>query len=681
MNGRILRDWLGILAVSALSAQISQLQAQELPREPGPPQASPYTPPLRSFGDRPLGLLEAVRLTLRHDPNLLLLEENVKLREGILQELSGDFDWILNGEFSYQYEEKELLESVKQDEQDRRDDLRRINGETCMLADQFELKAQQIEMALQGQPGDVRITTDEFFDLRLQALENLIRVANVAALPALLNQYQILLESELFETVALAEANREACIESAASLERLGETPEREEFATASLSLRAEKLFRNGLSLAPFFTGDFDHTQYVGKRNGFREPVLDENGEQVVEFGIPRERFVDFGGKNIEDNYTLRVGFGVALPLLRGRGSKAVAAAESAADRDREATALLLKHAAAESVLLTARSYWDLLAAQERVAAVRGSVELQARLVEITDSRIEAGDLIRAARSRVLASSANARALLAAAQRDRVVAGIALVQAMGFDAEGPSHVPSAGDAFPAIAPTSASIAAFNLKQAGGQLAREAVARRYDVAAAAALIGSGSILARAAEIDLRSRLDLATSIWSTATGENSLSEATNRWVAPSWSLGLTFEKPFGNNAARGRLAQSEARLRRDQIGAEDLRRNIRIAVVLTLNSLIEALERLHQTEETVRHYEDTIRAETRRFEAGQVDLVDTILTEQQRTDSLLARIDARREVATLVAQLRFETGTLVAETGGIGAEVTLPALTTLPDLGS
>ena len=76
-------------------------------------QESPYQPPTFSYGEGRIGLLEAVRLTLAHDPNLLLDREDVRLRQGILQELSGQFDWTLSIAASYDYREQELRDSVR----------------------------------------------------------------------------------------------------------------------------------------------------------------------------------------------------------------------------------------------------------------------------------------------------------------------------------------------------------------------------------------------------------------------------------------------------------------------------------------------------------------------------------------------------------------------------------------
>ncbi len=656
-------------ALTLLPAATTRIDAQD-PDDPGP-----YIPPLFAFEGGRVDLMEAVRLTLRHDPNLLLQEEDVRLQRGVLQELAGAFDWTLTGEVSYQHEERELRDSVKQREQDERDDLTVLNGETCTAAELNRAKAAELQDAIDAEPGTVPISTDDLFNLQLETLERAIEEASTEELAELLRNERLqLLGSELIEAEGLAEGNQQACDETAAALGRLGEVPTFEDFDSARLNLRLDKLYRSGLVFSPFLTGEYDSTRYVGKRDGFFEPVLDENGNQVVEFGVPRRRFIDFGGKNVDDVYTLRVGFEVDIPLLRNRGAEAVAASENAAREDLEATALLLKHAASQSVLATAMAYWNLHAAQERAGVLEGSVKLQEQLVKLTRELIEADELPRVELARVLATEANARAQLQGARRELVSARLAMVQAMGLDAESQESTPLANGAFPKPPPPTAIARLL----ASEVLVDEAVDHRYDVAAARKFSGSTRILARAAQINLRSRLDLTASLWTTATGEKSLSKAVDRWVTPSWSLGLAYEKPFGNNETRGRLAQSEARARQDQISAADLERNVRIGVLLALASLAEASDRLASSEEAAKYFEETIEAEIEKFKVGDSTLVDTLLTEEQRTGSLLARLDAHRQVAILLAQLRFETGTLVAAADDGTSEVTLPMITALPD---
>jgi outer membrane protein TolC len=204
----------------------------------------------------------------------------------------------------------------------------------------------------------------------------------------------------------------------------------------------------------------------------------------------------------------------------------------------------------------------------------------------------------------------------------------------------------------------------------------ALKRRQDLKAALALDDSAAVLERAAELDVRPRVDLIGGTWFTALGETSMSNALDRWVGPSFNVGVDVERPFGNNALLGRYAQSQAGHRQSLINSADLERLIRLSIVRAANSLREAAERVRQAEEAVRYYQETIDAEIERFQANDSTLIDTILTEQQQTEALFSLVSARRDFAELVAQLRFESALLVSHTPG-ESKVTRSSLMTPP----
>jgi outer membrane protein TolC len=659
-----------------LAVLAGRLPAADPQAEPEPGVAPDFHAPAYADPDnRGLSLIDAVRLTLQHDANLELAREDANSEAGRAVELAGEFDWLLEGELGYQHEEKELRDSVKRREQERRDDLTVFNRASCTDAERQTRKAAQIEQALAGQIGAVRIDTDQVLDLQLQALERLIREATRDEATALINQWNLILESELLETRALAQGSQKACRESGETLARLGGVPTFEEFDTANLQLRAQRRFRNGFILQPFLEGEFESTQYLGKHNGYYQPLLGDDGRQVVEYGIAREEFIDFGGKNIEDLYTFRVGFDVAAPLLRGRGIAAAGAGEKAAQESAFAVALLVKQSAAESVRATALAYWEVLAAQQRVAILEQSVANQDKLVNITGDLVKAEQLSQVEGDRAAAGRASAAASLESARQELIAARHELLRTMGFDLETGQQAPVAAGDFPRLTAEEVARAA-----ADAALLAELPERRYDIAAARLFSSSSTILLRAADLDLRPRLDASAGLWSTATGESGLSEGANRWVFPSYSLGLELEKPIGNHAAKGRQAQSRARLRQDQITAADLERTARLSALLAMRSLGEAAASLAAADAAAVYSENLVAAEQDLLNAGESSVLDGILTEERTTSAKLAQVEARLNLATLLVELRFETGTLVSETEE-GPMVTLPMLSSLPAGGA
>lgn len=640
---------------------------------------APYQPPRFDYGDGRIELGEAVRLTLAHDPNLLLAREDVNVQRGILGQQAGVFDWTVAFDISYEHREQELRNSTIQRERDKRDELSVQNQFACEQVTLQDAKIQQLTANLAGSPidpADYDTNTDGFFQAQLAFYEQrLLTATDPAEIDALLRSRNALLTRELAIATGTRDEFRQLCADTRESLDNLGSIPEFEDFDTGDVSLGLTKLFRNGIGFAPFVLVTYDSTQFPGKRNGFNEPRLDRFGNPILtEFGTPLQRFVDFGGKNIEDLWTAEVGFDLNLPLLRGAGVVSTGAPERAAAIDVEASEAILRHSAAVSALNTAAAYWALLAAQERVTVLERSVDLQTRLLQLTDELIEGDQVPRVERSRSLASQANARSQLEGAKRDLVSARMALARAMGVDVANEQNAPLAAPGFPAT-PSADAVRALD----SASLADAAVGTRFDRIAARRLVESGLILAEAARHDLRDRLDLALSLSANALGEKSFSEAIDRWTGPSGSIALAYEKQVGNRSALGLLGQQEALHRQRQISATDLERTIRIAVVQTLGSLEQAIVRLEQAEASARYFQETIDAEVEKLKAGASTIIDTILTEQQRTSADLSVLAARQQVATLIAQLAFEAGLLVEQRGDSGS-VHVERLTSLPAPG-
>lgn len=674
------RAWLAAaLACACVATQAQRARAQQAPAPSESSAAAASTawqPVVFEYRGNGIDLLEAVRLTLGQDPNLLLRGEDVRTAEGFALELAGAFDWTLTGQGTYEHRIQELRDSQRQGEVDRRNQIRDVQALACTEEENLRGELADLLRVQAGETG-VDIRNDPGFEAQLRIIEAAIIAAegNPDQQEQLRQTAANLLQTEIAVTQEAIDAADQACREAGQALDNMGEVPDEEDFDIVRLQLRGEKLLRSGFRLAPFLQASFDSTQFVGKRNGFIVPAVDPYGTPLFSpSGIPLTRLVSFGGKDIDDVYTVDVGFEVNAPLLRNRGVEATGAQERAAQIDLDASRQLLEHAASESVLNTAFAYWNLVAAQERVRVLESSVGLQRRVVDITGSLVEAAELPGAEMPRARAGEANALAQLESAQRDLATARLDLVRAMGLSVDDAGDVPSAAESFPPP-PSREAVAALE-----AELVRLGVASRRDLVAARTLVESGDVLAQAAILALRPQLDATVAAWLTARGDESLGDAFDHVAdEPSWRVQANYEQPFGNRTARGRVLQQESLVRQRQISQADLERQIRIGVVQTAASLVEAIDELARAEQAAEAFERTVQSELEKLGLGETTLLDAILTEQQRTSSLVSAIVARFRIATLLAQLRFESGTLVEQTES-GPRVSEESLKTLPGAG-
>ncbi|MCC7044014.1 MAG: TolC family protein [Acidobacteria bacterium] len=586
--------------------------------------------PVMTFQPAGISLDDAIALTLRHDPNLQQGRADVQRREGLLQQFRGAFDTTLFITAEYTHRTQELSESQKETEARKRDQLdNAVVGREEGFAEAQAVRAlvQSLQNApVGGGPLDEIARISPATAATVRVLDQLILTSAPGQRQQFINIRSTFISDALAQFDDEVKRTGEDLDRLTEQRRLLGDAPVDDVFIDASGSLTVSKRFRSGILFSPFFDSTFTGTNFKGK---------------------PRAQ--ELGGKGISDQLTFRAGVNFTLPLLRGRGAQSIAAAERAASIDVTAGQLILDHQAAASVFRTVQAYWNARSAQEAAAIARQSVEFQTTLTALTNQIIGVGDLPQVELARARATEARARARMQDAERRYHEARVALADAMGIAVSGdPASLPTAADPFPQAA-TAGPVAT---------LIEQAVGRRPDLQAAARSIEAGAILVDGARADLKPVLDLEVGTWFTALGEGSGPKALDRWVGPSAGVGVRFEKPLGNNQAQGVLVQREADAALRQIAQRDLDRRIRLGVVESAATLQEVADRVAQAEAAVGFYQTTVNAEMQRFRAGDVTLLDTVLTQQQQIDAQLTLILARQELAQRLAQLRFQTGTLV-----------------------
>ncbi len=655
----------GTTSAPVSTGQPSPTGAVQLrPVTDAPPVAPP---PVITFGADGVSLEEALRLTLRHDSTIQLSAADADRLAGFAQEQAGIFDTAITGGVEYSYRVQELTESRKEDERNKRRKLDDFISQAGPDVEATRSTVNLLRQILSLPPGSENAQVDQLTAVspnlgsQLKVLNALI--AGNPSEAAQLQQIRTDFLNAAFagfddsltqqeESLRIARLNRQD----------LGDAPDDEVFQNTRAKVQFSKLFRTGIQVAPFVDFTAEGSNFKGK-----------------------ERKAEFGGKGLNDLYTTRIGSDFLFPLLRGRGGEAIAAGERAATIEAQAGTLEVEHQRAASILRTAQAYWELRAAQESLAILERSAARQGDLLKATTSLVNGGELARVELARSQAGEARARSRVLDARQRLYEARVELASALGVASSGvDATLPTAArDPFP-VAPDAAALQPWvGATAAAGQ--------RRDVEAAQRREEAAVILQRNAVTELRSRLDLSASLFYTALGEvgdvatedldenqrplyrrDGFVEALDRWVGPSFTLTLNYEKPLGNNSAKGRLAAREAERRTRAIETADLRRQVRLNVARTATSLIETIGRLKQTQAASQYYDQTITSELSRFRAGEATLINTIQTEQQATETDLSAIAAQQAVANLLAQLRFESGTLVTN-----STVSAPTLVSLP----
>src|SRR5262245_22083407 len=657
----------GVTLLFSLAAAPPCAFAQAQPGVAAPQAGDQREPPVMRFDPQGIDLVQAVAITLQNAPDLRLSEAAASQALGAVQQQVGLFDTNLFADTNYNYQQQLLTPTDFLGEVLKRDNLRqqvadqastrvRLNSIRDQLATIRNLPARCGTGNTSAQLAAL-VRLDPETATELELLDALCASSTqVDPSQGLRRDLITIRQRVVTDTIdrlgqGVNDANNaETFLTKFAT--NLGVAPDQEFFRNQAFNASLARLFRNGLSFSPFFNG-------TGNVSNF----LDKPFNSDCEAG-------PCGGKGQFPLYTLKMGVNAFLPLARGLGAAATAAGERSALINEQAARLDVQHQAAVSALGTINAYWGLRAAQDNIDIATRSVELQGRVLQLTRQTIAAGNLPAVELARVQASEARSQTALrdtqVAFQQARVALAVAMGIAVGSEE---ATLPRARDPFPA-APDATSVSDAGLPQ----LVTEGLAQRRDVTAALRRAEASQVLERAAQSNLKPILDLNGDVHYTGLDEKVITNAFKRWVGPSYVVGLKLEKPFGNNTQEGLLVEAQASSQSSEISSADLRRQVRLDVVRTGRSLVEAIERLRLAQESVNFFQQTMDAEIARYQIGEVTLIDTIQTEQQASDARRSLVAAQQDLAQLIAELRFETGTLVQDPT---AAVTPQNLTTVP----
>jgi outer membrane protein TolC len=487
-------------------------------------------------------------------------------------------------------------------------------------------------------------TYDAMSAYDLQAM--LGNVFGVQVSTALLNVRERSYETlDMFESIS-----RSVAVNSGLIYDRLGDLPGYVYSNTTSVDAEFFKTFRNGSVVLA-------RASFDGKGLLYRGKPIDPT----------------FGGSTVPNTFGSRIEAGWSQPLMRGRGADTVQAPERAAGKNLEASQFTFQQTSADQALSAAEAYFGLVAAEDALALTRQSLENQRRVLENTIKLVAAGEVASADLARTRARASEVESDVHIAQAAVVSAQSRLADALGLAAADLSRL-AAADRFPSM-PSLPDLDA---------MAKQALARRADVKALTSFRDTSRILVTAARAEMRPRFDLTFTVGATQTyyGPAFYSlpdEVGSRLPADSWvayynpsgvgralrerwvpvaAIVGTFELPFGNNRRAGNFAQASASARESEIRLADLGRSISNAVPRLAEDVRRARLEWQQAQESVTAYETTWDATQRLRAAGEMNLIDTLLTEQHLMRSRLQLVQAKRVYAIALARFKRETGTLV-----------------------
>jgi len=461
----------------------------------------------------------------------------------------------------------------------------------------------------------------------------------------------------------LAEISEAVAARARLALERLGPMPKDQYTRHFSLRTSLNKPWRNGMVTSV-------ELLLESEENNFRDKTLDPT----------------FGGAGFPPRFPSSLTFGLLMPLGRGRGTTSVAAQERASEFTLRAREEQTRQIATDEVYRTLLAYLRLIAAQENLKLAQASSERQKVLVGLTDQRVRGGEAARVEGFRAQARAAVVESSVAGAQAELVDARMSLAEAMGVDAATLSEAPGASDRFADVRVDQQTVEALiasamqsrrdllaldEARRASAELAagaRDDTRRVYD------LNFSGGLAQAYESENFRFLPDERNPIFSELNPPVQFDE-TNRYYSPRgywrglsgrWepfiTASISFELPFGNNAAKGRLAQAQATLRSSEIQLRDRTRLITDNITGVVQTLRAAAEGVLRAREAVERTQATYEGALTQMRAGELTLIDTLTTEEELLGDQTELLRQQQVYLSTLARLRFEAGQLVTFSG-------------------
>ncbi len=398
--------------------------------------------------------------------------------------------------------------------------------------------------------------------------------------------------------------------------------------------------FRNGTSIAPAF--------------------------ELNRTGAPGGSVVDTG----------TVSFRIRQPLLQGRGRGIADAAERSARHGLVASELDLRFATSQRVLTVASQYWQARAAQLNLDVLTSSEASAREVLANTRRLVEADETPAGELVQLEANLAAKESVRIDGERSLFAARQALGREIGLDQGEIATLPLPADPFPVIPPESPPPLA-----AAGSLVEVALRHRADLRASRERQAGLDILVRAAENGLKPRLDLVFTPSYTGFKEGAgtftfFSPLVSNIPGVSSLLSLNLTWPTVSNLARGQLLQTRASQSQNSLGTDLTAKRIGADVPTALDAVRRNAQQLQKAREAVGLFERTVTNEEKKVRAGTSTLINLISQRDRLTSARQVEVSAQLSLALSLLDLRFQTGTLLAEERG---EVSLQQsrLTSLP----
>lgn len=355
------------------------------------------------------------------------------------------------------------------------------------------------------------------------------------------------------------------------------------------------------------------------------------------------------------DNYAT-VNFAVFLPLARLWANGFTADIKKNSEIWLESSYQDLASSVSDSARSTALAFWEVLA-QKKILTLHREAEAEAGEFLQDMKILVAKDEYPAANLEKIKADVDAKAVQTIAQEQAVYAARqALALNMGVEVDQLQDLPEISGQFPAVQTTGLDIQ--NMIAAARSRRPDIQAKRTRLAYYQELVDDAREEAMP-EIGLNLQAGYH-GLRETGAGRGYIDSLGRNVPGPSYSVGLSYTKHFGNNVAEGKLNQARVDFRKQRIAARNLERRISSEILTAYQEYLHSARALQQQQDAIRTYQSALDKERTKFKHQLADVSDLLEARDNYRQSLTALVTQQKAYAASIVRLRHACGDLVKQ---------------------
>lgn len=366
---------------------------------------------------------------------------------------------------------------------------------------------------------------------------------------------------------------------------------------------------------------------------------------------------------SLNPRYSSGLGIEFTQPLLRGFGDDTVNTQLRIASRDAEISRLELRRRVEDTLVAVVDAYWDLLFTREDLEVKNNALLEAQELLQINQRKLQVGS---GTELEVLDAEANIET-----QRSGIIDAenavqnaedrlLDLINAPEYR-QGGFQNPLFIDA--EIVPTT-EVDVESVELSLEESVDRALLQRIEVQQAVLNVLNSQDLVDQAEDSVLPRLDVIAG-WRNSGLEEDFGGSWDELFTGTyydWNLGVVFEVPIGNRAARER--RSQARLDRESARLDQARivNSIVLGVTQAVRDVRSAQQRVQTTRKTTELRQEQLDGEKRRLEVGASTSFQVLQIQQDLLEAQRAEIESQVILLKAMTAYRQRTGDVLPVLG-------------------